>query len=149
MLTTPENSSKPCDTGTDLQTISQEFPQLDFSTVDKTYPNNSFGTPYAFQRSTTIARGLACLEKLYTRPEKVVAVVSHAGFLRTVICRRRFSNADYRVFCFARDANGRLELFEDDETEAKGGAMGRSETGVFQIESWDFPSEDVTEIEWY
>lgn len=63
------------------------------------------------------------------RPEKVIAVVSHAGFLRTAITHKRFANADYRIFGFARDEEGEIELDEDRETERRGGAMARSEKG--------------------
>jgi hypothetical protein len=80
---------------------------------------------------------------MYTRPEKVIAVVSHAGFLRTAIANRRFANADYRVFEISEDSAGHLSLIEDEATEAKGGGMGRCQKGVFRGEQWDFPRENV------
>lgn len=111
------------------------------------YPDKSDNTPYAFTRSANAARGEACLKALYNRPEKVIAIVSHAGFLRTGITRRRFENADYRIFTFARDSEGRLELFEDATTEKRGGGMGRSAKGIYLLNDWDFPPENIQEVE--
>lgn len=34
-----------------------------------------------------------------------------------------------------------LELVEDEETEGRGGGMGRSEKGVQEVNDWDFPPE--------
>ena len=87
-LTSEENSDSPCDTGSDLETIAREFPGLDFSHVDPRFPNKSLETPYAFTRSANIARGQTCLQRLYERPEKAIAVVSHSGLLRTAISKR-------------------------------------------------------------
>ena len=148
MLTTlSENSNAACDTGSDLNRIAKEFPELDFSQVDTIYPSKSDNTPYAFTRIANQARGEACLKALYDRPEKVIAVVSHAGFLRTAITQRRFENADYRIFTFARDKDGKLELFEDAMTEKKGGGMGRSAKGIYLLNDWDFPPENIEEVE--
>lgn len=136
-----ENSNKPCDTGSSLQELSKRFPELDFSHVDPTYPDKSDKTPYAYTKKANRERGNHCLEDLFARKEKVIAVVSHAGFLRTGISKRRFANADYRCFEFSRGVDGKLGLVEDAETERSGGGMGRSEKGVFEIQEWDFPVE--------
>lgn len=81
------------------------------------------------------------MKDLYRRPEKVIAVVSHAGFLRTGITSgKRFANADYRVFTFAKDGDG---IFEDEGTQKAGGGMGKSEKGIYEVQEWDFPDEDV------
>jgi len=40
------------------------------------------------------------LEDLYIRPEQVIIVVSHSGFLRQGVTGCWFDNADYRVFDF-------------------------------------------------
>ena len=85
-----ENYDGPCDTGSELDLIAAEFPELDFSAVDPIYPDKSYDTPYAFRRSTNLARGQSCLRKLHARPEQVIAVVSHSGFLRTTISKRRY-----------------------------------------------------------
>lgn len=142
-LTFLENSDSPCDMGSDMKTLAEEFPELDFTKVDPIFPDKSPDTPYAFTRSTNLARGQKCLAKLYGRPEKAIAVVSHSGFLRTAISKRRYANADYRVFTFRRSKGGQLSLVEDGVTAQKGGGLGRSEKGLQRIEPWDFPPEDL------
>ncbi|EME39115.1 hypothetical protein DOTSEDRAFT_159276, partial [Dothistroma septosporum NZE10] len=137
-----ENSTEPCDTGTPIDQISEEFPQLDFSTVDPTYPAKGPGTSYAFTEKANAQRGQACLKALYERPERVIAVVSHAGFLRTGISRRRYANADYRIFSFRKASGDELELVEDLVTDRKGGGLGKSPKGVFEVKEWDFPDEE-------
>lgn len=137
----------PCDTGSDLRTIASEFPELDLANVDPVFPAKSADTPYAFTRAANAARGQACLSKFYNRPEKVIAVVSHSGFLRTAISKRRFANADYRIFTFRRAESGHLTLVENSVTSRKGGGMGRSEKGYQRIEEWDFPPENLEQIE--
>lgn len=119
------------------------FPELDFSCVDPTYSDKSVGSPYAFSALANKARGEACLKALYERPEKVIAVVSHSGFLRTAITRRKFGNADYRIFTFGNGKRGHLDLFEDEATEIKGGGMARSQRGVWKVRDEDFPVESI------
>ncbi|KAH7062271.1 histidine phosphatase superfamily, partial [Macrophomina phaseolina] len=138
-----ENSSKPCDTGTPTSVLQSEFPEFDFSVVDPTYPEkvNPPTNPYAFTRHAVVRRGQTCLEWLYTRPEKVIIVVSHSGFLRCAVSQRRYANADYRVFDFEEKTGGNYVLREWEQTEKNAGGMGRSETGIAQIEEWDFPKE--------
>ncbi|PSN65387.1 phosphoglycerate mutase-like protein [Corynespora cassiicola Philippines] len=151
-----ENADKPCDTGSPITTMAKEFP-YDFSSVDPLYPDKTTHlrtNPYAFTRKAILARGQACLKSLYARPEKVIAVVSHSGFLRTAVCNRRFFNADYRIFDFdlekmkkskdvgeGIDGEGLFYLKEWPETEEKGGGMGRSEKGIAYIVDTDFPPE--------
>ncbi|KAJ9668828.1 hypothetical protein H2201_001074 [Coniosporium apollinis] len=143
-----ENSDKPCDTGTPLPTISAEFPTLDFSTVDPLYPAKTTpNNPYAFTRRAVLARGTRALKNLKHRPEKVIAVVSHSGFLRTAVCKTHFANADYRVFEFAGDEEEGegVKLVEWELTAGKGGGMGRSEKGRADVTESDFPIEKVEE----
>ncbi|KAK3197346.1 hypothetical protein GRF29_1536g1436629 [Pseudopithomyces chartarum] len=156
-----ENSDKPCDTGSPISTMATGFPDLDFSTVDPLYPDktsNLSSNPYAFTRKAILARGQARLQSLYNRPEKVIAVVSHSGFLRAAVCNRRFFNADWRVFDYDEakmqeskkkgeglGGKGLYLLKEWEATETKGGGMGRSEIGVFGPESADFPPEVAEE----
>ncbi|OSS54605.1 hypothetical protein B5807_01650 [Epicoccum nigrum] len=142
-----ENADKPCDTGNTMDIIGKEYPQYDFSGVDPLYPDKTSNletNPYAFTRKAIVARGQACLSALYTRPEKVIAVVSHSGFLRTAVCNRNFFNADWRVFEFDEEEmakRGGFVLRESEETEKKGGGMGRSDVGFFGIVEGDFPPE--------
>ncbi|KAF2034579.1 phosphoglycerate mutase-like protein [Setomelanomma holmii] len=148
-----ENADKPCDTGSEISVMEAEFPQFDFSAVDKSYPDKTTDLEsniYAFTQKAILARGQSCLKELYARPEQVIAVVSHAGFLRTAVCNRRFVNADWRVFKFNEEAmkkngDGKFVLKESQETEMKGGGMGRSDVGVFGVEEHDFPPEVVEE----
>jgi broad specificity phosphatase PhoE len=146
-LTLSENSDSPCDTGSALETLSTEFPDLDFSKIDRTFPSKALDTPYAFTRSAIMARGQSCLQKLYPRQEKVIAVVTHSAFLRTSTSKRRFANADYRIFTFRKQKDGHLTLVEDSSTSQNGGGMGRSPIGFQPIEDWDFPPENVVEVE--
>lgn len=142
-----ENADKPCDTGSPISVIESEFPQYDFSKVDPSYPDkttNLSSNPYAFTRRAILARGQTCLKNLYSRPEKVIAVVSHSGFLRTAVCNRMFFNADWRVFEFDDEETkkqGKFVLKENVETEQKGGGMGRSHMGFFGVKESDFPPE--------
>ncbi|KAF2797808.1 phosphoglycerate mutase-like protein [Melanomma pulvis-pyrius CBS 109.77] len=154
-----ENADKPCDTGCPITTMASEFPAFDFSKVDPLYPDkttNLATNPYAFTRRAILARGQTCLKSLYMRPEKVIAVVSHSGFLRTAVCHRRFFNADWRVFDFDEEAmeeskrkgegldgEGEFLLKEWKETEENGGGMGRSEKGIIKVLPTDFPPDEV------
>lgn len=148
-----ENADKPCDTGNTMEIIGKEFPQYDFSGVDPLYPDktsNLSTNPYAFTQKAIVARGQTCLKDLYNRPEKVIAVVSHSGFLRTAVCNRMFFNADWRVFEFDEEETkkqGRFVLKEAEETEKKGGGMGRSDVGTFGIVEGDFPPEEEGMVE--
>jgi len=138
-----ENYDGPCDTGTAIGKLKEEFPTLDFSKVDPTYPDKSYNTPYAFRRSANLSRGRECLRRLYDRSETVIAVVTHSGFLRTSISKRRYDCADYRIFSFRLDSRtGHLSLVEDAETARKGGGMSRSPKAVQAVRAWDFPSSD-------
>ena len=128
--------------------MEKEFPQYDFSSVDPSYPDKTTdlkNNPYAFTQKAILARGQTCLKHLYSRPEKVIAVVSHSGFLRTSVCNRMFFNADWRVFSFDKEAMqkspGKFILKESEETEKNGGGMGRSDKGVFGVTEEDFPPE--------
>jgi broad specificity phosphatase PhoE len=152
-----ENADKPCDTGSPISVMKKEFPQYDFSSVDPSYPDKTTDlstNPYAFTQKAILARGQTCLKALYARPEKVIAVVSHSGFLRTAVCNRMFFNADWRVFNYDEEAmqqskargegvdgQGVFVLKELEETEKNGGGMGRSDVGVFGINDDDFPPE--------
>ncbi|KAF9692294.1 hypothetical protein EKO04_009789 [Ascochyta lentis] len=142
-----ENADKPCDTGNTMDVISKEYPQYDFSGVDPLYPDKTSNlktNPYAFTQKAIVVRGQTCLKDLYSRPEKVIAVVTHSGFLRTAVCNRMFFNADWRVFDFddaETKKQGRFVLKEWPEMEKKGGGMGRSDVGVFGIVDGDFPPE--------
>lgn len=95
-----ENSAKPCDTGSPVEALEKEFPTVDFSNVDPVYPDKTSpaGAKYAYNRKAILARGRSALASLYQRPEQVVFVVSHSGFLRAGLTGHWWFNADYRIF---------------------------------------------------
>lgn len=132
-----ENSDKPCDTGTKVSIISKDFPEFDFSTVSHDYPSKT--GRWAFSQAAITQRGVDCRRWLKARPEEVIAVVSHSGFLRVGVSHRHYANADYRVFRFAE--NSADELIEWNLTGKNGGGMGYSRVGLAMIEPTDFPQE--------
>jgi hypothetical protein len=115
-----EVSPAPCDTGSRLEDIVKEFPAIDFSSVSPSFPSKE--GPYAYTSTTVLQRGQDVLQWLYARPEKVIAVVSHASFLRIGMGKRFFVNADYRIFDFQRqsDREDVLKLEEWKETSDGG-----------------------------
>lgn len=95
-------------------------------------------------------------------------MVSHSGFLRTAVTKTKFANADYRIFDFRKlsddavdgedagaelqsnaplpvgeDGRG-LELVEWEVTSERGGGMGNSERGRWEVVEGEFPSEEDT-----
>ena len=110
--------------------MQKEFPHWSeaLSKVDPLYPSTT--GPYTFTRSATLARGQSALSSLYSRPEHLIAVVSHSGFLRTAVSASHYANADYRVFTFKEgiEGGGGYELVEDEGTREKGG--GKSDPGT-------------------
>ena len=131
-----ENSDSPCDTGTPLNLIANDFPQFDFNAVDPEYPAKT--GRYEYSQTAITQRGIDCRRWLKSRPEKVIAVVSHSAFLRLAVCHSRFENADYRIFDFKSEGDNDT-LFEWESTEDNGGGMGRSRKGHFTALPGDFP----------
>lgn len=138
-----ENSAKPCDTGTSIGDMSKEWPQFEWGDVDSVFPKKE--GLYEFSRRGLTERGIAARKWLRERPEKVIVVVSHAGFLRLGVSYRKYENADYRIFDFAEgDADDGVggRLVEWKETEERGGGLGMSPKGTFKLRPGDFPDED-------
>ncbi|TLD14168.1 uncharacterized protein PgNI_02876 [Pyricularia grisea] len=127
-----ENADKPCDTGTDPTLVAPKFPHIDFSALDPVYPDKTSpaASLYHYTRAALLARAQSCLRELRSRPERVIAVVSHSAFMRQAVTGCWYMNADYRIFDFADVADGdELRLVQWDETKA--GGMGLSlEVGV-------------------
>ncbi|KAF3010335.1 hypothetical protein E8E14_007920 [Neopestalotiopsis sp. 37M] len=125
-----ENSAKPCDTGSPVTALGEEFPVVDFSSLDPVYPDKSTpaGSRYAYNKKALLARGQHALRGLYNRPEKVIIVVSHSGFLRECISGFWFFNSDYRIFEFEERASDDQPyiLKQCDETLEQGGGLGLS-----------------------
>lgn len=130
-----ENSDSPCDTGTPIRTIAEEFPAFSFDTVFPEYPRK-IGR-WAFTREAVFQRAIDCRRWLKSRPEKVIAVVSHSAFLRLAVTNSQFANADYRVFDFANNGDAH-DLVEWKFTVENGGGMGWSPKGPSQIQLSDF-----------
>lgn len=105
-----------------------EFPAIDFETVDPVWPDKTSakGQRYAFTRPAILSRGRRCLEDLVRRPEKLIFVVSHSGFLRDGVAGFWWSNADYRIFDMEDDGAGGVALRQDAATLA--GGLGLSPT---------------------
>ena len=141
---------------------------LNFGSLAKPYPLKT--GPYTFSQRAVLQRGQSCLAALTERKEKVVAVVSHYGFLRTATSNSRFWNAEYRIFdivdmgeesingndnddfeTWALDDNGLLKgrwiMKEWEETELKGGGMGWSEKGKLGVNEGDFPEDGIDDKE--
>jgi broad specificity phosphatase PhoE len=134
-----ETTVNKCDIGRPIPEVSAEWPQFDWSEIDPKFPAKD--GLYEFSQAALIKRGIFARRWLKARPEKVIAVVSHAGFLRTGICNRKFDNADFRVFEFEEGEEKESEgprLIESELTAQKGGGMGRSPDGYFGWEVNDF-----------
>uniref|UniRef100_A0A0B7KGD0 Phosphoglycerate mutase n=1 Tax=Bionectria ochroleuca TaxID=29856 RepID=A0A0B7KGD0_BIOOC len=125
-----ENSDKPCDTGSPISDVSAEFPSVDYGSLDPVYPDKTSAeaTRYAHTRSSILSRGKRGLADLYSRPEKIIFVVSHSGFLRVGVVGWWFANADYRLFDFVAEkgGEGQFDLIQDETTLA--GGLGLSRT---------------------
>lgn len=132
-----ENSNMPCDTGTHVETLVREFPQFSYDTVFPEFPNKT--GRWAFSEEAILQRGSDCRRWLKSRPEKVIAVVTHSAFLRIGIAPTRFANADYRVFDFVADGD---ELHQWPLTDENGGGMGKSPKGAHATLPSDFEIPD-------
>jgi len=135
-----ENSPKPCDTGTEISEMAKEWPQFNWSTVDPKFPAKT--GLYEYSKRGLTERGIEARRWLKSRPEKVIAVISHSGFLRVGVSYRMYDNADIRIFDFAEgydDVGGKLGEWE--LTEQKGGGLGRSAKGEYPMGPGDYPKE--------
>lgn len=140
-----ETSVNRIDIGRPVAQIAAQFPWCDFSQIDLVWPAKT--GLYEFSEAALVVRGVEAKRWLRARPEKVIAVVSHAGFMRTGICNRDFGNADFRVFAFENviykegdevDENAKLQMVESDLTVRNGGGMGSSQDGHFGWQASDF-----------
>jgi hypothetical protein len=127
-----ENSAKPCDTGSSIQALTAEFPFVDFVDLDPVFPDKTSpaGAAYRYTKVGILTRGQRALQKLHNRPEKVIIVVSHSGFLRMSVSGSWFYNADYRIFDFAPMEEAALDqsfrLVQHESTLVHGGGLGKS-----------------------
>lgn len=127
--------------------MAAEWPAFDWSEVDPVYPAKT--GLYEFSKEGLTRRGVEARKWLRGRKEKVVAVVSHAGFLRVGVSYCAYANADFRIFEFAEAEEGDEEvggrLVEWELTEERGGGLGKSEKGVFGWETQHFLGEKKEE----
>jgi broad specificity phosphatase PhoE len=120
--------------------MEKEWPQFDWSTVDPQYPAKT--GIYEFSKDGLTQRGIAARKWLRDRPEKVIAVVSHSGFLRVGVSYRDYANADFRIFDFSQgDEEIGGTLVEWESTEKKGGGLGKSSKGIFPMGVEDYPQQ--------
>lgn len=98
--------------------------------VDQVYPDKTSpaGSRYAYTKSAILARAQSCLEDLYKRKDKFIAIVSHSGFLRLGVTGCWFYNGDYRVFDLeeTKGPYDEYRLKQWELTYEKGGGMGWS-----------------------
>ena len=99
---------------------------------------------YHYTRDAILRRAQLALAKLYDRPEKVIIVVSHSGFLRAGVSGSWYQNADYRIFDIVRSplgtaspapiANGSNEADVADGTDGANGTNGANGTQANGVE---------------
>lgn len=135
-----ENSAKPCDTGSPVAGVAAEFPKIDFTKVDPTYPDKTSPAAerYWYTKQHLLERAQLCLRDLHARPEKAIIVVSHSGFLRMALTGDWYFNADYRIYDFAEEQEdgadkGKLALKQWELTKAGHGGMGWSFDEVCEL----------------
>jgi len=126
-----ENTANNIDIGRPVSELMNEFPDFDFSTVDPVFPRKE--GLYEFSLEGLTERGVHARKWLRERKEKVIAVVSHDGFMRVGVSHKKFGNADFRIFEFEEEGQGKhgLELIEWGDTEDNGGGLGTCPKGTF------------------
>jgi broad specificity phosphatase PhoE len=134
-----ETTTNPSDIGSPVSELARDWPTFDWSAIDPTFPSKE--GLYEFSTEALLRRGAAVRKWLKSRPERVIAVVSHGGFMRIGLCNRKFGNADWRVFEFEDSNDDDIKgpkLVEWQVTELKGGGLGTSPQGFFGWEVDDF-----------
>jgi hypothetical protein len=134
---------KPCDTGSPVSVLQPDFPKVSFENVDDIWPDKTspVARKYGYTKEAILERGKLCVERLYNRPERVVFVVSHSGFLRLGVVGWWFFNSDYRIFEF-KDAvldDLRARLSQDEDTIT--GGLGLSWTHRVEL-GFEIPNEE-------
>lgn len=126
-----ENTVNNIDIGRPVSELMKEFPDFDFSAVDSVFPKKE--GLYEFSLEGLTERGVRARKWLRERKEKVIAVVSHDGFMRVGVSQRKYGNTDFRIFAFEENGEGGdgLKLVEWEETEKNGGGLGTCPKGTF------------------
>ena len=110
--------------------MSEEFPDVDFSTLDSVWPDKTSpaGWQYAHTREDVLKRAKLCINDLYHRPESLLFVVTHLGFLRLGVVGWWFFNSDYRIFNFeSQSEEPGFKLIQDEATLRGGLGLSRRE----------------------
>eukprot|EP01119_Soliformovum_irregulare_P009384 TRINITY_DN22660_c0_g1_i1.p1 TRINITY_DN22660_c0_g1~~TRINITY_DN22660_c0_g1_i1.p1 ORF type:complete len:221 (+),score=42.75 TRINITY_DN22660_c0_g1_i1:225-887(+) len=108
-----ENCNVPCDTGRDTETMSKEFPNIDFSQL----PPDWTSKQGKWSESDDALRQRAKFVRnwLRQRPESEIAVVTHSGFLSYLVPGwKGFKNAEIRS-CLLGDAEDLVPTTLDGE----------------------------------
>jgi hypothetical protein len=113
------------------------------SNVDALWPDKTSPAAerYAYSKKSILARGRRALEDLHKRPEKLIFVVSHSGFLRLGVVGYWFFNSDYRVFDFEAERGDEDELRVKQQERTLSGGLGLSFTDPVAL-GLDLPEED-------
>lgn len=115
-----ESSNLPCDTGSDIATLSAEFPYLDFSKLPKRW--NVKEGKYAAEKSVVQARAAEVRKVLYEKLSEVdslgskrkdIVVVTHGGFMKHLTGDPTIDlpKAGWKRFRLEKRVNGEEETF--------------------------------------
>ncbi|KAG9230462.1 histidine phosphatase superfamily [Amylocarpus encephaloides] len=125
-----ETTTNAIDKGSPLPSLKERWPDYDWSELDPIFPEKE--GIYEFSERALLERGAWARKWLASRPEKVIAVVSHAGFMRIGLGNCRYGNADYRIFDLddRSDSVDKGPVFvEKESTRSSGGGRGKARTG--------------------
>jgi len=125
-----ENCNVPCDTGRDTETLTREFPHLDFTHLPADWTSKQ--GKWAESEDALRQRAKTVRHWLRQRPETEIAVVTHSGFLSyLVIGWRGFKNAEIRS----------CTLGDDEEL------VPTSLDGEWKKEAGEAPADAIAEME--
>jgi broad specificity phosphatase PhoE len=116
-----ESSNLPCDTGSDIATLSAEFPYLDFSKLPKRW--NVKEGKYAAEKSVVQERAAEVRRVLYEKLSEVdslgskrkdIVVVTHGGFMKHLTGDPTIDlpKAGWKRFRLEKRVNGDEETFD-------------------------------------
>ncbi|KAL9041242.1 MAG: hypothetical protein Q9214_004176 [Letrouitia sp. 1 TL-2023] len=139
-----ETSDLPCDTGSDLETLSQEF--KDQEAVDLTLVHEGWNSKEGKWLPTSDAIEARCREArrwLEARPEKEIVVVTHGGLLHYLtedwtesgkFSGTGWENTEFRTYHFLNDNSGDASMTETTGSKKSRRGSERSLTKKERIE---------------
>jgi broad specificity phosphatase PhoE len=150
-------SDRPCDTCSDIETLRNEFRELDFSELPHIYPQK---IDHLDQFKLSVQkRGINCMKQLKSHdPEEfgAILVFSHGDFLEVAITGKTIAQGDYRIYQWYEDSFDDCvggSLYEVPWTEYQhhkhhklGGARQLSQQDSCGYESYNFQLEDTRGI---